>query len=136
MTPEEYIEKVLVTESGNWEEVRGRLDTVSTIRLLHHALGIGTEAGELQDPIKKYIFYGKEIDLTNIEEELGDILWYISGMIDTLRSLGRGVSFEILMKRNIKKLQERRYKGGKFSEEEAINRDLDAEREVLGAVEE
>ena len=45
-------------------------------RVFHAVLGFATEAGEILDPIKKYAFYGKDLDITNIREEIGDVLWY------------------------------------------------------------
>lgn len=46
--------------------------------LLHCATGLVTESAELVDAIKKHVFYGKSLDVVNIKEELGDILWYIA----------------------------------------------------------
>lgn len=44
----------------------------------HMYSGMLTELGEFLDPLKKYIAYGKEIDFTNLKEELGDHCWYIA----------------------------------------------------------
>lgn len=46
--------------------------------LLHCATGLVTESAELVDAIKKHVFYGKPLDVVNIKEEIGDILWYIA----------------------------------------------------------
>lgn len=46
--------------------------------LLHCATGLVTESAELVDAIKKHVFYGKPLDVVNIKEELGDLLWYIA----------------------------------------------------------
>jgi NTP pyrophosphatase (non-canonical NTP hydrolase) len=46
--------------------------------LLHAQLGIASEAGELADAIKKEYAYEQSLDKENVEEELGDLLWYIS----------------------------------------------------------
>jgi len=46
--------------------------------LLHCAAGLRTESGELIDVIKKHIFYGQSLDIVNMKEELGDIMWYIA----------------------------------------------------------
>jgi len=48
----------------------------------HMLLGVGTEIGELQDIFKKNIAYGKEIDWKNVKEEVGDIFWYIAGLME------------------------------------------------------
>lgn len=124
MNPKEYIKNVLVTESGNSDKYLIRTSNHSTIRLLHSALGITSEAGEFADALKKHIFYGKEIDRPNLKEELGDLMWYIGVACDEL-----GISLEDVMETNIKKLRARY--GGKFSEEKALNRNLDKERKIL-----
>lgn len=124
MTPEEYLDKVLNTESNNFEEIRKRLHEVRTIRLLHAAMGMCTEAAEMLDALKKFIFYGEELDLVNIKEELGDGNWYEAIAIHEI-----GSSFEEIFELNIAKLA-KRY-GIKFNNEGAISRDLSAERYVL-----
>jgi uncharacterized protein YabN with tetrapyrrole methylase and pyrophosphatase domain len=43
----------------------------------HCAMGAAGEAGELSDAIKKDIIYGKPVDIVNIREELGDLLFYL-----------------------------------------------------------
>lgn len=47
--------------------------------LRHMNWGIETEKGELVDIFKRNLAYKKEIDLVNVFEELGDILWYEAG---------------------------------------------------------
>lgn len=93
-------------------------------RLLHAALGIATEAGEFLDPLKKYLFYGKEYDEVNLREELGDLLWYIAIACDALDT-----TVELEMARVIAKLQVRYPE--KFSDYLAQHRNLEAERAVL-----
>jgi NTP pyrophosphatase (non-canonical NTP hydrolase) len=68
--------------------------------ILHAAIGIAGEAGELIDAVKKYIIYGKPLDGDNIDEEMGDILWYLAIMAKAL-----GTNFEKLMEANIDKLK-------------------------------
>ena len=98
--------------------------TPKVIRLLHGAMGLCTESGELQDQLKKHIFYGKPLDLVNISEECGDLFWYLA---ETLTAID--ARFVDVMQRNIDKLRARYPE--KFTEDKAINRDLVAEREVL-----
>jgi NTP pyrophosphatase (non-canonical NTP hydrolase) len=93
-------------------------------RLLHAAIGMVTESGEFIDMLKKHLFYGKPLDLVNLQEEIGDQLWYIAIALDAL-----GTTFEAEMRRNIAKLKARY--PDKFTSDKAINRDLDAERAVL-----
>jgi len=93
-------------------------------RLLHAGMGLATEAGEFLDPLKKKLFYGKEVDLTNLKEEIGDLLWYIAIACDALDT-----TIEQEMYRNISKLAVRYPE--KYADDAAINRDLDAERKIL-----
>jgi len=119
-----YEEFVLSTEVYEFENLKERLTNVNIIRLLHSAIGCSTESNELLDNLKKHIFYGKELDLVNIEEELGDILWYIQIALNVIDK-----SFEEIMEKNIDKLKARYSKG--FTEADANNRDLEKERKIL-----
>jgi NTP pyrophosphatase (non-canonical NTP hydrolase) len=49
---------------------------VARNRLLHAALGVGSEVGELLDQYKRHIFYGAPLDRVNVIEECGDLLWF------------------------------------------------------------
>lgn len=91
---------------------------------LHMVLGMQTEAAEIADVYKKNIAYGKPLDEVNIKEELGDLMWYVANLC-TLNGWDLG---EILQT-NIDKL-EIRYPE-KFSNENALNRDLEKERGIL-----
>lgn len=91
---------------------------------VHMLFGISTEIGELQDQYKKHLAYGKELDLVNIEEEIGDIMWYI---INFCRF--NNLDLEKILDQNIEKLKSRF--PDKFTEQLAKNRDLDSERKVL-----
>ena len=46
--------------------------------LLHMAVGVSGESGELLDAVKKAVIYNKEMDVKNIIEELGDLEFYMS----------------------------------------------------------
>lgn len=96
------------------------------VNLLHGAIGMSTEAGELLDATKKALFYGKPLDRTNIIEECGDILWYMAAVLDHY-----GVTIEEVQKINIDKLQKRYPE--KFEQGKALERDLDAERKIMDA---
>ena len=117
MTPEEYIKLVLVTESPAEAPPM-------PMRVIHGILGCVTEAGELADMLKRHLYYGQDLDEVNIKEELGDICWYMALLLYSIDS-----SWEEIWKMNIDKLQ-KRYPN-KFTEHDAANRDLDAERETL-----
>jgi len=116
MTPNEYIDNVLRSESSTF----GNLNE----RILHGVLGVGTEAGEIQNAVKKSIFYGRQLDKTNLKEEIGDILWYIAILLNEC-----DWTFEDVMERNIAKLRKRYPE--QFTDEAANNRDLKGERAVL-----
>lgn len=96
------------------------------MELLHAAIGIVTEAEELFSAVFDHIDRGTELDETNLFEEIGDSLWY-QAMV--LRSTGK--NFSQAMQVNIDKLAKRYPE--KFSSEAALNRNLDAERQVLEA---
>jgi NTP pyrophosphatase (non-canonical NTP hydrolase) len=70
--------------------------------ILHGAIGICGEAGELMDAVKKAFIYGKKLDVINVHEEMGDILWYMA-----ILCKATGTSFEQLMIKNIDKLKAR-----------------------------
>ena len=93
-------------------------------RLLHACMGMQTETAEFTDALKKSLFYGKTLDTVNLKEELGDLLWYVSIAMDEL-----GTTYEAEMQRVINKLKLRYPE--KFTEEDATNRDLVAERKLL-----
>jgi NTP pyrophosphatase (non-canonical NTP hydrolase) len=94
------------------------------MRLIHSALGVTTEAGELADVIKKHIFYKKPLDIVSLSEEIGDVMWYIALLCDEL-----DLDFESILKANIEKLKTRN--PTKFTERDAITRDLSKERQIL-----
>lgn len=124
MTPTEYIKLTNATDHNEQEAQLMGLRAQASARLLHYVLGVGTEAGELQDAVKRLIAYNKELDVVNIKEEIGDCLWYLSRICDFC-----GFTFEEVMELNINKLKARY--GEKFSEHAALNRDLVTERSVL-----
>jgi NTP pyrophosphatase (non-canonical NTP hydrolase) len=117
MTPEKFIIGALKTESCDYERAKLKLGNVRAVRLLHALLGINTENGELQDNLKKALFYGKDLDFNNLKEELGDLLWYIALACDALsnKNTGEIVTFEILMQMNHDKLKARY--GDRFTDE-------------------
>jgi NTP pyrophosphatase (non-canonical NTP hydrolase) len=105
-------------------EAAGRLGVVPVIRLLHAAIGLQTEASELQDQLLAHIFHGRPLDLVNCAEETGDALWY-AAIIGSVAEM----NLTQILQQNIAKLTHRY--PDKFSHEAAINRDLEGERRVL-----
>ena len=124
MNPKEYVSNAVKTESRDHEQIAHRLESPKTQRLLHAAIGISTEGGEMLDAVKKHIYYGGALDEVNLAEEAGDTFWYLALLCDAL-----GISFEEVWEKNIAKLKARF--GDKFNEDGALNRDLDKEREIL-----
>jgi NTP pyrophosphatase (non-canonical NTP hydrolase) len=131
MNAHEYIHAALKTEMNfsQYEMISVRLKDLNAARLLHATMGLVTEAGELMDTLKKYLIYGKPIDWTNVAEEIGDSQWYTALAVDVTGEVVKGVTWEGILDQNIAKLKARY--PNKFSEESALNRDLEKEREVL-----
>lgn len=84
-------------------------------KLTDGALGLSGESGEVADIIKKYRYQGHELNLAELKNELGDVLWYVSLVSDAIN-----VPMEEIMKSNIEKLA-KRYKK-EFTEKESIYR--------------
>lgn len=93
------------------------------IDVVHAILGKATEAGELLEALKLGMD-GQALDRTNLMEELGDGQWY-----DAILANALGVTFEEVQQININKLRARF--PDKFTEYDAQNRNLGAERKVL-----
>jgi NTP pyrophosphatase (non-canonical NTP hydrolase) len=119
-----FIQDALRTESSQFHELQHEGKVYSQTRLLHSALGMQTEAAEFSDAIKKSLFYGKSLDVVNLKEELGDLLWYMAIAMDEL-----GTDFDAEAKRVVKKLKARYPE--KFTSDNALNRDLGTERQIL-----
>jgi NTP pyrophosphatase (non-canonical NTP hydrolase) len=105
-----------------------KLADYNTMRLLHAAIGMGTEAAEILDAMHKHIFQGEPLDYANLEEEYGDSSWYMRLAATALRKFTGGGLYQIIV-RNIAKLK-KRYPD-KFTAEAALNRDLDSERQIF-----
>lgn len=96
--------------------------------LAHMSLGIGGEAGEVQDIVKKHIAYDKDLDLGHLAEEVGDLVFYINGLL-----IMADLTWGDVLSKNIAKL-EARYPGFTFDADKAINRDKDAEQAAMAKV--
>ncbi|OFV49734.1 MULTISPECIES: nucleoside triphosphate pyrophosphohydrolase family protein [Oligella] len=92
--------------------------------LIHAAMGLSSEAGEITDQIKAHLFYGKELDLVNLVEEAGDLLFFLTLMLYQLN-----IDIEQVIEGNKAKL-EVRY-GSEFNTEGALVRDKAKEMEAL-----
>ncbi len=71
-------------------------------RLILGALGLGGEAGEVADLVKKHLYQGHGLDRRKLVNELGDVLWYFILLCHTL-----DVSLEEVMRGNSEKVRER-----------------------------
>lgn len=89
--------------------------TPSQCELLHAAIGIAGEAGELLDAVRKHVFDGQPLDRENVIEELGDLCFYMEAAMQAV-----GVSREEIEQRNQAKLS-KRYEGG-YSDQQAQER--------------
>lgn len=92
--------------------------------IIHMIFGMQTEIGELTDIFKKSLAYGKEIDWVNTGEEIGDIMFYIASFCRIT-----GIDLEQVLETNVAKLESRYPE--KFTEYNALNRDLLHERKIL-----
>ncbi len=101
MTLDEYQEKAATTAlfSGN-----------EFMDLLHWTLGVGGEAGEITEKIKKIVRDKKgkvsEADREDLMKEVGDVLWYLAVLSRHL-----GYSFDDVAGANLNKLRDRQERG-------------------------
>jgi len=125
MNMKEYQELANKTNTPKVDSIIERFSNEKNVNLMHASMGLNTEASEFTDMLKKSIYYGKPLDEVNLLEELGDLMWYTALALTALNS-----DFETIMKMNIEKLS-KRYPNLEFSEDKAINRDIDVERKTL-----
>ncbi len=92
--------------------------------VVHGILGVATEAGELLEALKKVLFDDQPLDIVNVFEEVGDCQWYEAMLLRVAAK-----TFDDVQRNNIDKLRARF--GEKFTEYDANNRDLAAERVIL-----
>lgn len=93
MTPNEYQYLTRLT----WNRSLSDRD-----RRLNAALGIGGEAGEVLECVKKEYFHGKDPNPDKLKDELGDVLYYIARLADEY-----GLPLSEIMEHNYRKLNAR-----------------------------
>lgn len=76
--------------------------TPEQVMIVWTATGLAGEAGEVSELIKKGIFHQQGIDRVKMKKELGDVLWYLSGLAGQF-----GFTLEEIMEHNIEKLKAR-----------------------------
>lgn len=93
-------------------------DEISAAKLdaVHMALGVAGESGELVDAIKKWAIYNKDLDVVNVKEEIGDLLFYLTGIMELL-----GIQLADVIDLNVSKLG-KRYAENRYSDSRAIER--------------
>lgn len=84
--------------------------------LANFSMGLSGEVGEVVDELKKVLYHGHELNVESIEDEMGDVLWYLSSLATSMN-----IDLDKVAKKNIEKL-EKRYPEG-FNEEASRNRD-------------
>ncbi len=108
-------------ETDYWQAPVNVVDTKVNTRFFHSVVGIVTESVELLQALK---LDSPDVDKVNLLEEFGDLAWYQAIGIDEA-----GGSFDQVLDRVIAKLRARFPE--KFTNENAINRDLEKERQIL-----
>ena len=84
-------------------------------RLIVSALGLAGEAGEFANLVKKMTAHGHKYDPDALNDELGDVLWYLAEA-----ATSAGLSLGQIAADNVDKLIQRYPEG--FSQENSINR--------------
>lgn len=97
MTFDEYQKQALTTAHTTYDPL---------MQTTIWAMGVAGEAGEVIEKWKKIVAYknGKisDEDLEMLKKELGDVIWYVAVMADSL-----GISLDEIMRHNVEKLKDR-----------------------------
>jgi len=126
MTPDEYQALAARTICPQMAAL-GRIQaTPRQTQILHGVIGLQGESGEMATQVEGHIWYGKPFDQVNMEEEIGDALWYLAEICSAM-----GVSMEDIMERNIAKLRQRFPKQFDYGLADESQRDRMAERAIL-----
>lgn len=111
-----HLQVLRQTHNRTWKEEPTSIESVREYKDLSHVgRGIAGEAGEIQDALKKHLDYGQPLDVDNVEEEIGDCLFYLSKLASLV-----GITLESCIDANREKLQKRYPEG--FSVEAAKER--------------
>ncbi len=129
-TEQHFFNPPVFEEGENPNHISSEMNAYARrVDLVHSLMGLAGEVGEFIDPIKRAMFYGKELDtkvVVNLKEELGDCLWYIA-----LACRALNCSMEDLAAMNISKLIARY--PNKYTDDAALNRDVQTEFKALAA---
>lgn len=133
--PKEKVDARYIKDMGTFGEMLIKMRdleinfTEQELNLLHGVLGIVSEGSEIINELIESKIEGRPINLdagkNSVKEEIGDVLWYVALVIREIK----GETFESIGETNLAKLKARYPE--KFESEQALNRDLDKEDEVL-----
>lgn len=84
--------------------------------LFNGVLGLAGEAGECADLLKKHYYQDGRNFVDDLEDELGDVLWYVAESAKAI-----GVTLEEVAQRNIDKLRKRYPQG--FDADRSLHRE-------------
>ena len=115
MTKNKTFQQLAEDLSKPGEEIAA-LMTANEAHLWHMTTGVSGEAGELLDAVKKSVVYKKPLDRENVVEELGDLRFYMAGLMNAL-----DITEDELLIANYKKLG-KRYASGSYSNSQAQER--------------
>lgn len=104
---------------NEYQELAQRTSNTKNYRdkIANGVMGLNGEAGECIDLVKKWEFQGHNLNVEELKEELGDVLWYIAEC-----ATGVGLKLEDIAIANIDKLHAR-YPYG-FDADKSINREI------------
>lgn len=88
----------------NWEE-----------KERHALFGMASEVGEIHAIYQK-VYQGHEMDCMKVVDEMGDLMWFVAELADTI-----GVSLDDVADHNIAKLKKRYPQG--FDVEHSVHRE-------------
>lgn len=112
-----------MTDTQYLELAQRTLSKHNSDDLGHFVIGMVTESAELLDAYKKHSFYGRNLDVQNLKEEIGDIMWYLIQLCDLI-----GYSTDQAKVDNIQKLAKRYPDGFK----DVVFRDTNVELDHIG----
>jgi len=95
---EDFVNRLFVSPA----EVLENLDDLETLDILHAAVGLSGEAGEVLDEVKKVAFTRKPLDREKLYKEIGDVVYYLTALQQIL-----GKSHEDFQEINRAKLEAR-----------------------------
>jgi NTP pyrophosphatase (non-canonical NTP hydrolase) len=98
-----------VMEDQNNNEIETHLQHLST--------ALFCKLGKISEPLKKFVYANHELSLLQLEDEIGDLFWYIVNLCSVLE-----IDIQQVMQSNLDKLA-RRYPDG-YSSEASRNRTM------------